>query len=144
PEDLDPDLDVIRTTASAQYGRTTSTGTWASTLVWGYNAGRGVADDHHSGHSVVLESDLTQGPLALFGRAEYVQKHGEELGVVAHELFGISSLTLGAAHRIARLSGVDAMLGATGTAYAVPEGLQEAYGEQPFSAQVFLRLVLDH
>ena len=35
------------------------------------------------------------------------------------------------------------MIGASGTAYAVPSEARSAYGTMPVSAQAFLRLVLD-
>ena len=83
PEELHPDLDLVRTTASVQHTRTTAAGLWSSALVWGYNAARenGTATDDHTGHAFLLESDLSRGPWAVFGRAEAVQKGPDELGV---------------------------------------------------------------
>ena len=142
PEAVEPALDVVRTTASAQHHRPTARGWWTSSVVWGHNRGLedGRADDHHTGHSVLVESDLARGPLAVFGRAEAVQKSGDELGAGTDARFTIGALTVGAAHEVARLGAFRAMLGASGTAYAVPDGLRAAYGDAPVSAQVFLRI----
>ncbi len=145
PEPLQPDLDVVRTTASALYGQELPGGNVSGALIWGYNRGKAAEAheaEHHTGHSVVAEADVLRGALALFGRGEWVQKSDEELQVVTEGRFNVSSLTLGAARRIARFTYGEAMLGATGTVYAVPEGLRTAYGDVPVSAQVFLRLNL--
>lgn len=149
PEELNPGLDVLRTTASAQYVTPTAAGTWASTLSWGYNAARqnGVATDDHSGHSVLLESDLARGPMSFFGRAEWVQKGADELGVTipggGHAHANMGALTLGAARTVGQFGPVKAMFGAAATGYLVPSDLQAAYGKAPLSGQVFVRLSLD-
>ena len=148
PEVLHPDLDVVRTTASVQHAVPTAAGAWSSALVWGYNAARenGKATDEHTGHSVLLESDLARGAMAYFGRAEWVQKDADELGVTVpggHAHAAVTALTLGAARTVGRVGPVKAMVGAAATGYLVPSDLRAAYGRAPLSGQVFLRLSLD-
>lgn len=145
PELLEPGVDQVRTTASVLYSRPTASGAWTATLLWGLNVPRTEEGDHHHGgaqHAFLAESDLTRGRQAVFGRAEYVQKPAAELGLegLPDEQYGVGALTLGTARAVLRLSSLDLMLGALGTAYAVPGDLRPVYGDAPVSFQVFLRL----
>lgn len=144
PEELHPDEDVTRTTASVLFARPTPTGDVSAALVWGYNDAHlhdgATGHAHAGGHAVLAEGTIARGAWGLFTRGEWVQKSGEDLQVGSAERFGIGSLTLGATRTLATVGGVRLMAGLAGTAYAVPEGLQAAYGKAPVSGQVFLRL----
>lgn len=150
PEELNPDLDIVRTTASVLYAQPTRAGLLTGALVWGYNAARenGQATDDHSGHSLLAEADLERGTTNVFGRAELVQKGADELnatlpgGAHGHAL-NVGAFTAGAARTVARLGVAKAQLGASATVYAVPSEVRSAYGAMPVSAQAFLRIVLD-
>ena len=151
PESLEPGVDQWRTTASALYSAPVGAGGDVSlAIVWGANDLRpGDGVEHHAGvqHAVLGEATLRLGPNALYGRAEFAQKSAEELDLDDEELhdlvFGIGSLTLGAARHVAAFGPVTAALGAQGTIFAVPEDLQPLYGTSPVGLQVYLRFALD-
>ncbi len=150
PEALEPGVDVWRTTASALYARPVSDGDLTATLAWGVNehvedhddVG---GDDHHGGlqHALLAEAALQRGPWAVYSRGELTQKAGTELalgGDLGEAVHTIGSLSLGGARRVARVGGLDAMLGLQATTYAVPDALRPVYGDLPISGQVFLRI----
>jgi hypothetical protein len=157
PEDLHPDENVRRTTASVLHSRSWGERHYiASALVWGLNQGHG----HHAAHAVLAETNLTLGRPTFYGRYEFVQKGTEELGYYvpgpADEpldmLFNINALTLGASYRLASLGarGPELSLGGQLTGYVIPITLQNSqlgrgvgqpgYGKLPLSASVYVRL----
>ncbi|WP_236668948.1 hypothetical protein [Hymenobacter rubidus] len=157
PEDLHPDEDVTRTTASLLHSRTWGERRYlASALVWGLNEG-------HAGkeHAVLAETNLTLGRPTFYGRYEFVQKDSEELEFyysgptdqLLAGVFNIHALTLGASYRLASLGGArgpELSLGGQLTGYFIPAALQgdryglayfgPGYGKLPLSASVYLRL----
>ena len=161
PEAVEPGVDQTRATASALYGRPLGPdGDVSAALVWGMNrigeahahgghddehGSHGGAADGHAGtfHSVLAEGTVRLGPNAVFGRAEWVEKAGEELGlagVLGDETHAVGSLSLGLGREVARPAGLSLVVGGQGTAYAVPDALRPLYGEAPVSLQAFLRL----
>jgi hypothetical protein len=88
--------------------------------------------------------------MSCFGRAEYVQKTGEELGLkpvsLVHglgglrEKFGIKQLTLGATHELVRDRPWQLALGGSVTYSFKPDELDADYGEHPIGYWIFLRL----
>lgn len=148
PEVVHPDQDQWRTTASAMYSTPLpGLGPWSTTLLWGLNETIDRSGDDHNEtsvyHSLLLESDLQLGKQTVHGRAEWVQKPGDELGLhdeLGHERQGIGALTLGTARELFKTNGLALEFGAQGTFYSVPEDIQSVYGQRPISAQVYLRL----
>jgi hypothetical protein len=157
PEDLHPDENVRRTTASVLHSRSWGERHYlASALVWGLNQGHG----HHAEHAVLAETNLTLGRPTFYGRYEFVQKGTEELGYYvpgpADEpldmLFNIHALTLGSSYRLASLGarGPELSVGGQITGYVIPTTLQNSqlgrgvgqpgYGKLPLSASVYVRL----
>jgi hypothetical protein len=157
PENLHPDENVRRTTASVLHSRSWGERHYiASALVWGLNQGHG----HHAEHAVLAETNLTLGRPTFYGRYEFVQKGTEELGYYvpgpADEpldmLFNIHALTLGSSYRLASLGarGPELSVGGQITGYVIPETLQNSqlgrgieqpgYGKLPLSASVYVRL----
>jgi hypothetical protein len=159
PEDLHPDEDVTRTTASVLHSRTWGERRYlASALVWGLNEhGHG----HPGEHAVLAETNLTLGRPTFYGRYEFVQKDSEELdfylfgpvGVPLSKVFTFHALTLGSSYRLASLGGPrgpELSLGGQLTGYFIPQSLQNdqyrtsyaapGYGKMPLSASVYLRL----
>src|SRR5881296_1772301 len=80
PEGLHPDEAFHRIGASALTARPVgSGGTWSGALIWGANDPIGSGEPSNS---VVLESTFDlDGRNAVFGRAEYVRKSGEDLAL---------------------------------------------------------------
>jgi len=161
PEDLHPDENVTRTTASVLHSRTWSRWHYlASALVWGLNEGHGA----HREHALLAETNLTLGRPTFYGRYEFVQKDSEELQFFSagpsedaqhplEQLYNINALTLGSSLRLATFGeeqGLELHLGAQLTGYFIPSALQNdqhglgtagpGYGRLPLSASVYLRL----
>jgi len=159
PEDLHPDENVRRTTASVLHSRTWGERHFiASALVWGLNQGHGA----HAEHAVLAETNLTLGRPTFYGRYEWVQKDTDELAFYVpgpadeplDRVFNINALTLGASYRLASLGGPrgpELHVGGQLTGYFLPETLQNGqyglggylgpgYGRLPLSAAVYLRL----
>lgn len=145
PEDLHPDENVTRTTASVLHSKAFSPSRYiTSALVWGRNSHNGEGEN-----SVLAESSLQIDRVAFYGRYENVRKSLEELnitlydnlGVDPHETFVINSLTLGMNYRLAQRYNSDLVLGAQVTA-ARPDHtlLQNVYGKTPVSSEIYLRL----
>ena len=151
PEAAEPGVDQTRATASALYAAPLGAdGDLTAALVWGMNRvghghDEGGAEDGHAGayHSVLGEAAVRLRRTVAFGRAEWVEKGGEELGLggalgdATHRL-GTASLGLG--REVARPAGLSLVLGGQATAYAVPDALRPLYGDAPVSLQVFLRV----
>lgn len=138
PEALEPGRDVNRTTASVIWNQPLTAGkNLALSFVWGRNASEGMkAQD-----SLLLETDFSTGKNALFGRAELVQKTGEDLGVENREkVFNIAAIGAGAARKIYEGDRFFISLGAMGTVDLIGNGLKPLYGDLPFSFQVFIRI----
>ena len=159
PEDLHPDEDVHRTTASVLHSRSWGERHFiASALIWGLNQGSG----HGAEHAVLAETNLTLGRPTFYGRYEWVQKDSEELNFYAtgpydqalDKVFNINALTLGASYRLASLGGArgpELSVGGQLTGYFIPQDLQAdryglpgylapGYGKLPLSASVYVRL----
>jgi hypothetical protein len=128
PEQLEPDEDVERTTASISHG----SGAWSTTLAAGWN--------RHDGHSVpgyMLESVRAFGErFALFGRAEWLSN--EHL-VASGEEFDVGKLSVGGTYRIGAAAGLAYDVGALVSGYRIPRGLEGEYGSGPVSGMVFVR-----
>ncbi|NML67155.1 hypothetical protein HHL22_18275 [Hymenobacter sp. RP-2-7] len=158
PEDLHPDENVRRTTASVLHSRSWGERHFiASALVWGMNQGHGPRAEH----AVLAETNLTLGRPTFYGRYEFVQKDSEELNFIAYgepnaadRIYNVNALTLGASYRLASLGGArgpELSVGGQLTGYFIPQTLQDAhagdsyayqpgYGQLPLSASVYLRL----
>jgi hypothetical protein len=138
PEQLEPDVDVGRTTVSAIHHRSWGENDWQTTFATGWN-------DQQPGDTtdaLLLESTVTLEHVhTLFARLERVEE--DELFGAGHPLagssFDIDKLSLGYARRIAMLHGVDIALGALGSVYRFDDALELDYGEHPRSFMVFLR-----
>lgn len=139
PEQLDPEVNQHRTTASAIYNKPIGDNNWASTLAWGLN-------DNHPGkalNAVLLESEYTlRDTHTFFGRAEYAQK--DELftapSPLAGETFDVGKLSLGYIYDFPLAPHLKIGLGGLGSVYALPDKIEPAYGSGPVSAMVFVRL----
>ncbi|MGI4744055.1 MAG: hypothetical protein ACRYG7_53580 [Janthinobacterium lividum] len=157
PEDLHPDENVTRTTASVLHSRSWGERHYiASSLIWGMNEGHSA----HPEHAVLAETNLTLGRPTFYGRYEFVQKDSEELNFYPSEplqtrVFNVNALTLGASYRLATLGGprgAELSVGGQLTGYFIPQDLQAdryygvvgyagpGYGRLPLSASVYVRL----
>ena len=142
PEQLEPNVAIRRTTASASYNRMLGAVQWQTTVAWGRNQPQpGLASN-----GWLLESALRLvNTHTFFARAEHVGK--DELFTPGQPLYGpaytIEELSLGYIYDFAQwatqLGPVHAGVGAMGTAYRYPEVLDPVYGDHPASFLLFLR-----
>ena len=137
PEELHPEDDLWRTTASVMHLKNFgSEGHLATTLAWGRN-------DTHGGKTdaVTLESMWMNARMSIFGRAEYVEKTGDELNVPPHDRrFGIKQVSVGATHELVRDRPWQLAIGGVVAYTFKPRALDASYGDNPVGFWIFLRL----
>lgn len=147
PEDLHPEENVTRTTASVLHSKGLGPDRYVtSAVVWGRNSHDGEGEN-----SFLAESSLQWDRIAFYGRYENVSKSPEELNInfvdPIPELNGrhgfiINSLTLGTNYRIAQMRNTDLVLG-TQVTVSIPDRtliLQTLYGKMPVSGEVYMRI----
>lgn len=147
PEQLDPDQDQDRTTASATYNRAFGKGRrwggdWQTTLAWGEDA------DHpgHVTNEYLLDSALSSGRHTVFFRAENVSKDdlfADDPGDArATAVYNVSQFITGYYYTVPfqRVLALD--LGGLVTRYALPTALNGTYGTDPTSFLLFTRVKL--
>jgi hypothetical protein len=141
PEAIEPEEDVNRTTASVLHslqlpGHNKSL---TSAAIWGYND----SGEDHREHSYTVESNLQLDRLAVYTRFENIEKSASELLLTNfedHQLFTINALTLGLNYTIIRKGNTNLAVGAQGSIYAADKALDEVYGNNPASLEVYLRI----
>ncbi len=140
PEALEPDINVVRTTASLIHtSRFCSNNFIASSLVWGMNH----SSDGKDLQSILLESNLKLTPLAIYSRFEFVQKDASELNLVqfpANPVYNINALTLGLNRILFSLVKTDLSIGLQGTLNFPDKNLKEIYGNLPGAVEIYLRI----
>jgi hypothetical protein len=141
PEELEPEANRHRTTASIIYNRALDhDANWSSSLVWGQNR-----DGAHSKtQSVLVETNYQRGRDTIYARFEHVEKPGHELVLDEADnerVFPINAYTVGYVRDLSHGKGIDVGLGGQFTINDVPADLDRYYGDDvPFSFQVFLRV----
>jgi hypothetical protein len=141
PEQLDAEVALRRTTASASFQNKFGSTTLDTTLAWGRNR-------HNPGNTTdgwLLEAALKpSATTTLFGRLERVENgelfdHADPL---YDQVFAIKKLSIGAVHDVAQIGHARFGLGAVLSKYAKPSSLDNAYGNNPTSFMLFLRAQL--
>jgi hypothetical protein len=150
PEALTPLLDQHRTTASIVYNKPLGLGQFFTTsAVWGQN----YESDGARSNAYLLEADYHRHSDSIYGRAEFVQKTGNELVFdadrtqlaltpgLADTAFPIGAYTLGYVHDIPlRHTGTVAGLGGQVALNTRPGELIPFYGRQtPWGFELFAR-----
>jgi hypothetical protein len=137
PEQLEPEVDEERLSASALYGRDLGGGrTWAATLAWGHkNPTEGDSTD-----AIALEAAFTPSrDWQLFGRAEWIETH--ELGEDHDDTHEVAKISLGLRREFSLGDRIRLGLGALYTFNDVDEALRASYGGSPGGAMVFLQFL---
>jgi hypothetical protein len=157
PEQLEPEVDVVRTTASVGYVAPLGSGRWGWTAAWGRNA----KDPGGASDALLVEGTLQWGAgnaNTIFARAERVE-NDEIVGTILGEAPDLADLPPdehghGAAVNVGEVSAGylrdllrrgPLVLGAGGSVRMslVPAALEGAYGERrPLSWLVMLRAAL--
>jgi hypothetical protein len=141
-EELHPEEDVNRTTASAIYSLPLSkNGSFNAIALWGMNKIKG----HNGEHAFLLEASVKQNKLAVYGRYEYVQKSQEELNLDAlvygdDALFPVNAFTLGVNYDLFNIGKATVAGGSQFTFNSTDSKLNNLYGKNPIAFEVFLRL----
>ena len=137
PEQLDPDADTHRTTASATYDRPFGTDNhWQTTAAWGRNATGG----HATTDAFLLDSAVSLGRNTLFGRLEHVEKDELFEGMALDgRVFPVTKLSLGGYHSLP-VGRVALDLGGLVSGYGLPRAIKPAYGGEPTSFMLFARV----
>ncbi len=141
PEDLHPDENVRRYTASALYATpVTKKGNFFSgSLVWGMNGSTG----HHNENSFLAEGTQQLEKQAIYGRYEFVQKSAEELNLESaygERTFDIHKLTLGTNRQLLTLGKWELLGGLQSSINVAPPSLQGLYGKTPMSGQIYIEI----
>ncbi|WP_420146748.1 hypothetical protein [Spirosoma sp.] len=142
PEDLHPEEDVTRTTASILHSKGLGPDRYVtSAFVWGRNSHDGEGEN-----SFLAESNLQWNKTAFYGRYENVSKSLEELNISLpgqsdmHRSYVINSITLGMNYRLVQTYNTDLVLGAQVTSSVPDTFLQTYYGAMPISGEIYLRI----
>ena len=136
PEQLEPDVDVDRTTVSAIYATDWATGHWETTFAWGRNRSRpGSTLD-----AIALESAVQlREKHTLFGRVERVEKNElfPEGDPRDGQVFDVGEVTVGYRFDFLRSTHAALGIGALGSVSIVPRAIEDAYDNNPTSGMLF-------
>jgi hypothetical protein len=137
PEELHPEINQNRTTASVLYNQPRPDGNLALALVWGR--------DHEAGEDsdgFTLEGTLNfKTRNYLFGRIDRVTERGllRTTDPESEPRFTVNAFTLGYSRDLSHSAKWEAALGGMVTFYAKPDRLDPVYGSDPVSFHIFLR-----
>ena len=146
PEQLHPEDDVQRMTASVSYNKPLTKGNWASTLVWGRNR---TLQGGQIGNGYLAESTLRFAEHnRVWTRVENVDRTSELLlgkqaeppGFDENFLARIQAYTAGYDHDFPLIPGLSTALGAQVTFYGKPGFLSPIYGQHPLGVILFMRV----
>jgi hypothetical protein len=138
PEQLEPDVDEERLSASLLYGRALDGGrSWSATLAWGHkNPNEGESTD-------ALALEAAWEPAAdwqLFARAEWIES--PELGEDHHDIHEVAKLSVGARREFELTERLRLGVGALYTVNDVDAALAPSYGgSHPNGAMVFVQFI---
>ena len=139
PEQLEPNVNENRITASLTYNKPFDGNNWATTFAWG----RKMLRPGHTLDGFLLESAVVfQDTHTVFGRAERVNED-ELLGHAEHgpaPVFTPTKFSLGYIYDFQLAEHVKLGIGGLASRYIVPKGLDAAYGSDPTSFMTFIRL----
>jgi hypothetical protein len=143
PEELRPEEDVHRTTASATFVQSWAKNDYfAATGLWGLNKTAG----QDGSNAALLEATLRLSRWAIYTRYEWVDKSLEELNLPeavygsSDPQFGINAVTLGAAYDLFRIGKLVVAGGGQATLNKPPAVLQGLYGKMPMSGELYLHI----
>lgn len=140
PEQLAPQVEENRLTASATYNLPFEANNWASTFAWG----RKMNDPGQTLDGFLLESSLTlDGKHTFFGRAERADEselfdeHDENH---AHQVETVNKFSIGYVRDFRIAEHLSFGAGGLVSRYAIPDGMKDSYGKNLTSYMLFVRL----
>jgi hypothetical protein len=140
PEQLEPDENQTRWSASAVYTRPLGPHAWwSTTLAWGRRSGDGSQFD-----AWVLESAVRRGRWTLFGRAERTENN-ELVQVGGHHgpPYTVAKASLGVVRDLPVARHIKLGVGGLLSFNFVPPELEALYAGDPKGAMAFIRLKID-
>jgi hypothetical protein len=137
PEALEPGSQR-RQTASLEYVRPFASGSWATSVVWG-RVHKDVGNRNLNSFLLETTANFKLRNYA-FSRVELVDKDELFPGNPLLPSFRIGAYTFGAAHDVIQSRLWQLAVGADLTFYTKPSTLDSAYGKNPVSFQIFLRV----
>jgi len=141
PEQLEPNGNTDRATASATYAADGHGGHWETTLAWGENR-------NHPGailDALTLESAArVHQKIMVFGRAEHAKKDElfPEGDPRAGQIYPVGQVSAGARYDFWSAGHVATGVGVLATVSLVPKSIEDAYGNDPTSGLIFLHAEL--
>jgi hypothetical protein len=141
PEQLEPELNRHRTTASLIYNLPLGNDSnWSNSFVWGQNHDTGEGKTQ----SFLVETNYQRGPNTVYFRWERVEKSGHELvlnDAADTRVFPIGAYTLGYVRDLTHGNGIDIGLGTQFTINNRPDTLDRYYGDDlGYAFEFFLRI----
>ncbi len=138
PEQLEPDADQTKWSASAIYTRKVGdAGWWSTTAAWGRRSHDGRRLD-----AFVLETAVKPSPAwTVFARAE--RTRNDELAAGHGVAYTVGKASVGAIRDFAIARHVAFGVGGLYAVNILPGGLDRAYGGDPGGAMAFVRLKID-
>jgi hypothetical protein len=141
PEELHPDENQHKTTASAIYSANLGNENRINaTILWGMNK----VKEHRGENAFLLEGAFRKQRASVYTRYEFIEKSAEELVLVPpfkdHDIFSVHTLTLGANYDLLEISKIRLAGGGQWSIYGAPGSLTPIYGKNPMSFQVYLRI----
>ncbi|HEY4675844.1 MAG TPA: hypothetical protein VIJ01_01705 [Candidatus Angelobacter sp.] len=146
PEQLHPEDDVQRMTASVSYNRPFTKGSWASTLLWGRNR---ALQSGQIANGYLAESTLqfaehnhvwTRIESADRSSELLLGKQAEPPDFDEHFLARIQAYTAGYDRDFPMIPGISTAVGAQVTFYGKPDFLTPIYSRHPVGVILFLRV----
>lgn len=145
PEQLSPEENQERMTASVMYNRPLHNGNWANTIVWGHTRSLG---NNFSFDSYLVESTLNlRVRNYIWTRIESAERSNELIAgknplpanFEEKPIGQVQAYTLGYDRDFHVVRRLDSALGGQFTTYGVSRTLQPVYGSRPFSFALFFR-----
>ena len=139
PEQLEPEEDEERWSASAIHTLPLPRGWWSTTAAFARRS-----SDHEDLDAWLLESAVRRDAWTLFGRAEMIETN-ELVRIGNHHgpTFRVGKVSLGAVHDFAIAQNVKLGLGGLYALNFVPDALEPSYRGNPAGAMAFVRLKID-
>ena len=140
PEQLEPDVDQQRATASVSYNKAWADNDWQTTFAWGLNRN----DPGNDLNAFLLESTVNfHKTHTIFARVENVEKDElfEEDAPQHGEIFNVTKLTAGYIYDFPQWHHLQWGIGTDASVDFLPGSLDEAYGSRtPVSWMIFARV----
>jgi len=137
PEALEPGSQW-RQTASVEYNKPRTAGSWATSFVWGH-VQKIATDTNLNGYLLESTLNFLHRDYA-FSRLELVDKDELFPQAPVHPAYRIGAYTFGGVRDLIQNRAWQLGLGADVTVYSKPAVLDSAYGSFPVSFQIFLRI----